>query len=119
MAMKAVAEYARYTSKTIIVNGRVELSGSYAAKGVTLDLSTLGIPASQKPLSVFLWSEVSQGAAALMDFYAYVPGSGPSDGKVQIVIAGAEMGAAAYSGTSPTNATGYKLKFEAEFLKNI
>ena len=119
MSMKVTVTRIDATQSLVVAYGDITLAGNYATNGVTLDLSSLGVPAAAKPLRVELWSEVSQGAAALKDAYAYIPGTEQSDGKVQIVVNNAEMAAAAFATTSPTNATGFKLHFRAEFVKNI
>lgn len=116
MSMKAVVTLVDKTLQKFLVDGTVTLTGNYVTDGDTLDLSGLGVPASSLPLSVELWSTVSQGSAMLLDVYAYVPGASNATGKVQIGVAGAEMANTAYATTSPTNATGYVLHFRAEFV---
>ena len=119
MSMKAVVTAIDQTNRFVIAYGTITLAGNYATNGVTLDLSKLGIPASLPPVLVEIWSQVSQGAAALKDFYTYINGTGQSDGKVQVVVNNAEMAATAFASTSPSNATGYKLYFRASFTKNL
>ena len=116
MSMTAVKTNLDKTLNKIIVDGTITLAGSYATDGVTLDLSKLGVPANGKPSAFFGWSTVTQGAAVLQDFYTYVPGTGQADGKLQIAVANAEMAAAAFATTTPTNAPGYVLHFQAEFI---
>ncbi len=116
MSMTAVVTNISKTQDRIIVDGTITLAGSYATNGVTLDLSKLGIPSNGKPTKVVLFSVVGQGAAMLLDVYAYIPGTDQTNGKVQIGVANAEMAATAFATTTPTNATGgYALHFQAEF----
>lgn len=119
MSMKANVLFIDTTKSLVIVYGTIDLAGNYATQGVTLDLSSLGVPASLPPLRLEAWSQVSQGAGALKDAYTYIPGTAQSDGKLQVVVNSAEMAATAFASTTPTNATGYKLYFRAEFIKNI
>lgn len=119
MSMTAKVVNIDHTKNKIIVDGTITLAGSYATDGVALDLSHLGIPANSRPLEVWLWSTVTQGAAMLLDVYTYVPGTDITNGFVQIGVAGAEMAATAFATTTPTNATGYVLHFCAEFLAFI
>ena len=113
--MKAVVTNLDHTKNKIIVDGTITLAGSYATNGDTLDLSGLGVPSNSLPLSVSAWSTVSQGSGALKDAYTFVPGTKQNNGLLQIVVNNAEMAAGTYAGTTPTNATGYVLHFQAEF----
>ncbi len=119
MSMKANKLWVDATQSLVVAYGTIDLAGSYVTNGVTLDLSKLGIPAALPPVRVEIWSQVSQGAAALKDFYTYIPGTAQSDGKVQVVVNNAEMAATAFATTTPTNASGLKLLFRAEFIKNL
>jgi hypothetical protein len=110
-------------SGKIVVDGTITLSGNYGTSGGalphgdTLDLSQLGIPASSVPWKLVAWSTVSQGSAPLYDFYHFNPGTTQANGVLQIIVGGAEMSpGSAYASTSPTNASGYVLNFQAEFL---
>lgn len=115
MSMTAVQTRVDHTDGLIIIIGTITLAGSYVTNGVTLDLSA--IAPSNTLVWLEAWSTVKQGAAALVDWYSYVPGNGLTDGKLQIAVGASEMAAAAFASTSPTNATGYVLNFWAAFAK--
>lgn len=113
MSMTAVLTNTQKQHDSFKVEGTVTLSGNYVAAGDTLDLSKLGVPSNSLPRFVRAWSTVT--AAVIDDTYAYIPGTTQANGKLQIKTGGADMGAAAYNATAPTNTAGYVLHFEAEF----
>ncbi len=115
MSMTAVKTNLSKNQDRFIVDGTITLAGSYVPNGVTLDLSTLGVPSNSRPTKFTARSTVTQGSAMLLDTYSYVPGTTQANGKLQIGVGAAEMTAAAFASTSPTNATGYVLNFQAEF----
>jgi hypothetical protein len=123
MAMKAVVTNIDKTLNKFTVDGTITLSGNYGTSGGalphgdTLDLTGLGVPASGLPISFWAFSTVNQGAAPQYDFYQFNPGTTQANGILQVIVGGAEMTpGAAYAGTAPTNAAGYVLHFQAEFL---
>jgi len=114
MSMTAVVTNIDKTLNKFIVDGTITLAGSYSTDGDTFPLGGT-CPALGLPSSVWVWSTVTTGSGALKDYYTYLPGTTQNNGVVQIVVAGSEMSAGAYASTTPTNATGYVLHFQAEF----
>lgn len=115
MSMTAVLQNISKNQDRIIVDGTITLAGNYTTNGVALDLSHLGVPSNSKPTVFSAWSTVNQGAAILLDTYNYVPGTSQANGMLQIGVANAEMAAAAFAATTPCNAAGFVLHFQAEF----
>jgi hypothetical protein len=106
-----------FTNATITARGTLAIAAApnYAAGGITVDFSGLGLPTESAPLEVEIWSEPKSGSAATALFlYSYLDGTNLTNGKVQIWTgAAAQSGLAELAnGAVPAGVTGDTIKFK-------
>ena len=111
--------YIDSTQNLFIVYGTIALTGDYgsgSSHGDTLDLSQLGVPSDQLPLSVDIYEQSPAGGVPSGNIFRYMFGTTQANGSLSVfTAAGSEFSEGTDYGTPPFSITGFQLGFRATF----